>query len=623
MRELELVPVLDGACRAGRRVNTVRVTALGDFAPRPQDLESTSPEGQVTLELPDGTRVVTVEGIGAGGVVALGRTAPMDFVGLGRREVPIAYGPPDGLCQTGAMTFARAGHRATRLLTGEVLITGGVGESGEPVTRLERYLPGGDGATPPARFALVDADGLTALDPRAVLGHAVAVLITGEVLVTGGAPAQSGQAFGAAYEGMTRHRSDGVQAGVPVLLGGGPRAFHTATVLPDGRMVLAGGCAELSAGVCAPGRALDTVVIYDPATERFAEGPRLRRARWDHDAILRGDGALVLVGGRGEGGAALPVEVYDPSEGRGFDLGSAAGRGAALPTGAIAVVGGEARLLASGAVLELAAGPARAGHAVTPLEDGALLISGGAPGQPLGVLDVRAGLRAVGGFDRARHTATLLADGTVLLAGGERPGGGASAEAAVFVRSLIGPYASLPVLTLDGTGDPWLPTRPDRAAIADGRLRLSAPQRGDGGRPGELALVAALRVDGMRLEVRAGRAGAGAAALVFGFRSDADYAFLALEPGRPVALYRVRPGRTGQSLVEPTLGCEAQVLDDGELPDGGDGPLTLTTRDGRIELRAAERTVFTCAPEAPPGRGHVGVAALFGTVTFDSLSLER
>ncbi len=128
--------------------------------------------------------------------------------------------------------------------------------------------------------------------------------------------------------------------GSPRLLVGGPRAGHSATVLADGRVLLAGGCAELDSGGCRAGATLGSTEIYDPAADTFAPGPPLLHARFGHDAILRGDGTVLVVGGRGEGGGAVPAEIVDPEEQRGFDAGLSSGRAAGLPTGSALVVGG-------------------------------------------------------------------------------------------------------------------------------------------------------------------------------------------------------------------------------------------------------------------------------------------
>src|SRR5207249_4972865 len=79
-------------------------------------------------------------------------------------RLAIAYGPPDTLCETAPLNYARTQHRATRLPSGAVLISGGVdgtAANGGPVGRLELYLPSGDLLTPVAGFRVVDPNGST------------------------------------------------------------------------------------------------------------------------------------------------------------------------------------------------------------------------------------------------------------------------------------------------------------------------------------------------------------------------------------------------------------------------------------------------------------------------------
>lgn len=625
VRDFEVVPLLPESCLAGQTVSQVRVSALGDFPPAQSTVASTTPMGVTRFVVPSNTKVIAVEGLGPGGVVAFGRTAPLALGSAFGRQVALAYGPLDGLCTAASfhLNYARAGHRATRLASGEVLISGGVDAGGVGVPRLERYRPVGDRFSPAATFEVVDIAGVTEIDRRAALGHAVAPLLSGGVIITGGAPADGGRASGTAFEGMTLHGPDGVLVGTPGLLGGGPRAFHTATALTDGRVVITGGCAQLDADRCVAGAALASTVIFNPTSGRFTDGPPLRRARWDHDAVLRPDGAILIVGGRTEAPGDPPLEVLDPDEPRGFDAGALAGRAALLPTGAVAVVGGtRAALWLPDAILDLErVATARTGHTVTALEDGAALVAG--PTDLL-VLDGRGTARMIGAFGRTRHAATPLLDGSVLLTGGVA-GTSAVTSAAIYLRSPLGPYSTVPTVTFDAPADPWLPRRFDRARVADGKLELTAPAAGEGGRPGELVLLSAMTFDALILDLFGGRIGPApaAAALILGWQSDASYAFLALEPGRPVALFTVAPGRAGLSVVAPVEGCAGKPLEEAELPDGDLAKLIVTFRAGTLEIGNPTRSFLRCVPKPAIGRGAVGVAALFGTVAFDNLEVTR
>jgi hypothetical protein len=82
------------------------------------------------------------------------------------------------------------------------------------------------------------------------------------------------------------------------------REQHTATLLPDGRVLIAGG---ENSGVF-----LSSAEIYDPGNESFTLlGSGLNRARARHTATTLGSGLILIAGGEGEGTA----ELYDPATG--------------------------------------------------------------------------------------------------------------------------------------------------------------------------------------------------------------------------------------------------------------------------------------------------------------------
>jgi hypothetical protein len=604
VRPVDVTPSL-GDCLAGRPVNEIKVTGLGDFPPAAGGSASATPTGATALTLPDGTRVVEVDGAGPGGLTAFGRTPPVDLSQLYGTRIAVAYGPLDGLCSTGKMNFARAGHHATALTAGTVLISGGVDAEGFAVSRYEIYQPLDDAGGTAATFRIVDLGGATALDARAALGHAVAPLADGGALVTGGAPARSGKADGIAFEGVSRHGPDGKRVTAPAILAGGPRAFHTATTLPDGRVLVAGGCDQLNMGDCT-GTVLDTTVIYDPASDMFSDGPLLLHGRWDHAASSLGDGRVLISGGLDKNGATPPLEVValDGSS----DAGAGAGRAAALPTGSVALVDANAdvKLYAGDGLVPLQplATP-HVGAEVVALEDGGFLVAGGT-GQPLEVYDAVGRPTALMPYPRVRFAAARVGDGSVLLSGGGSDGT-ASTDAFVYLRSPVGPYISLPTLTFDSPSEPFVPRRPDRAVVAGGRLRVAVP---DGG-PSEYALAAGMMVGDFSEDFGAGLDGpTGVPLLLFGWQSAGDFRSITLATGTPVAL-------TGDP------GCIGVAPDAAELPLADVGPVRVGWRDGRLTVGTPSRTWLDCRPATPIARGALGLGATTGTVLYDNWTITR
>jgi hypothetical protein len=109
---------------------------------------------------------------------------------------------------------------------------------------------------------------------------------------------------------------------------------------------------------------------------------------------------------------------------------------------------------------------------------------------------------------------------------------------------------------------------------------------------------------------------------VLGWRSDAAYAFVTLDPGAPVELWTVSSPRAGQTLAAPVAGCRGLALDDTSLPDGDVAPVHVDWRSGTLTVTAAGREALRCRPPALP-RGRVGVGSLHGATVFDNLALTR
>jgi N-acetylneuraminic acid mutarotase len=173
-----------------------------------------------------------------------------------------------------------------------------------------------------------------------------------------------------------------------------PRILHTATLLQNGKVLVAGGWDGASV--------LKSAEVYDPATGAWSLTGSLGAARYLSSATLLQNGKVLVAGGSDDSdfsSTLVGVEVYDPEAGTWSPTGSLnAARdthaAAALPDGRVLVVGGE--------------------NWNRGFPPGAL--SGAEVYDPAaGTWGVIAGLNA----GRGRHTATLLNGGEVLVVGGE------------------------------------------------------------------------------------------------------------------------------------------------------------------------------------------------------------
>jgi hypothetical protein len=219
------------------------------------------------------------------------------------------------------------------------------------------------------------------------------------------------------------------------------RAAHTATLLGDGRVLLAGGCANDG---CGTADATPHSEVYLPG-RGFVAGPPMRHPRDAHTATTLADGRVLIVGGfTGEGMPPLAeAELFDPRAGAFGPAGSlATGRGGhvavRLPDGRVLVAGGwvgPRRYTASAEIFDPAtgaftAGPAmpgpRLGAAAVALPDGRVLVTGGEEGRGQGLATGLLYLpganrwQATGpmGTPRYKHATALLPDGKVLVMGG-------------------------------------------------------------------------------------------------------------------------------------------------------------------------------------------------------------
>ena len=81
------------------------------------------------------------------------------------------------------------------------------------------------------------------------------------------------------------------------------RSGHTLTLLPDGKVLAAGGDTdECTGGFCMFAGTLATAELYDPASGAFTATGNLKGARGTHTSTLLNDGRVLLTGGVAYGG---------------------------------------------------------------------------------------------------------------------------------------------------------------------------------------------------------------------------------------------------------------------------------------------------------------------------------
>jgi hypothetical protein len=97
------------------------------------------------------------------------------------------------------------------------------------------------------------------------------------------------------------------------------RSNHTATLLANGKVLIAGGTSFYNS----PAFTMATVELYDPATRMFTATGSMTTPRENHTATLLPDGTVLIAGGNNSTSGALDsAELYNPATGAFTSVGS-------------------------------------------------------------------------------------------------------------------------------------------------------------------------------------------------------------------------------------------------------------------------------------------------------------
>ena len=229
------------------------------------------------------------------------------------------------------MLQARAYPMVVRLKDDSILVVGGALD-GQPLATAERYVPRSGGWLQAGSMRTSRTQGTLTL------------LSDGRVLVAGGgdvgAPTYAAIATAEIYDPTTNAWTDAAPMSMP-------RTLHTATMLPDGEVLVAGGATAYTGS---QGTVTASAEIYDPRANAWHAAAPMSVPRYVHSVTALADGRVLEVGGWSDMSDNNPslatAEIYDPTANSWTPTGSmAAGRAR------FGLVGlGDGRLLAAAGV---------------------------------------------------------------------------------------------------------------------------------------------------------------------------------------------------------------------------------------------------------------------------------
>jgi hypothetical protein len=358
-----------------------------------------------------------------------------------------------GFAKVGSMEIGRIHHTATLIPNGKVLIAGGNDGQGNSLATAELFDPATKTFSPTANM-----NSARSLAPAVLLPN-------GKVLIVGGGD-NAGNMLATAeiYDPSSASFS-------PTGSMSTPRLGATATLLASGKVLVTGG---FGPGTSELPR-LNSAELYDPATGTFSSSGDMSVPRILHTAVLLSDGKVLVAGGTtrsgGGGAATASADLYDPqtnafTPAKDMMTDRAQLTGTLLANGAVLIVGGWNGHRADGSddppwdplFAELfnpvskefgstgSMSTTRIGHTSNLLLDGTVLVIGGVPNlqnlheQPVAPQSAELFSLASGAFgptgglltERSYHTATVLPNGQVLVTGGVDVNGKTLATAELY-----------------------------------------------------------------------------------------------------------------------------------------------------------------------------------------------
>ncbi len=210
------------------------------------------------------------------------------------------YDPATNIWSAAApMSRARAAHAQVLLPDGRVLVAGGV-DYATPIASAEIYDPLTNTWIPAASMA----------QARASVPLNATVLQNGKVLVMGGGNADTQLASAELYDPATDSWSSGGSMSEA-------RTYFSATPLPDGRVLVAGGVRQEALGIPIH-ISLASADLYDPTTNSWAPAAPMAQVRSSSPATLLPSGMVLVAGGYdfagtySSGFCTAGAELYNP-----------------------------------------------------------------------------------------------------------------------------------------------------------------------------------------------------------------------------------------------------------------------------------------------------------------------